>query len=265
MDAKQYINTLSGGIDLIIKCAEEKQYGVTFVEVSKAINMLDIYAMIAEENDSTLLEWMEIEENTPGQLKERWDNRKEIVEDYIKATWQRADEFFKRHGKNPQPTHLKETADAIDKAVNILNKWWQRKARIAKTEDNGQIPTPPNNSKQKHFFVNMTRQKATTILEGLKKAGYVATETATEDWLNAFGFGSGDYKQINWIRHQRRNKEQLSISSLLDFLSIIGVNINTIKDVVEYVFLVKIRPDSYTQFQGKYISEFHEELKSLLC
>lgn len=255
-----YINTLSNAIDLLIRCVESNQHGTDFAEVEKAVNRLDIAELMSEEPDNTLTRWMEVTGNTPAELKARWDGSKGMVEAYMKATGQRADEFFSRYGKRPQPTHLKETTEAIDRALQRLIKWQEAHEKEAE----GQTTTPTARREQKRFCVNISKKKATTIFERLKAAGYVDKQTKLTDWLCVFGYESGEYKKIRWIKYQRRNKDKVSAASLIDFLCCLGVDINQIKDVVGDAFLPKITPDSFTQFQKKYTSEYHEELKNLI-
>ena len=255
-----YINTLSNAIDLLIRCAESNQHGTDFAEVERAVNRLDIAELMSEEPDNTLTRWMEVTGNTPAELKARWDGSKGKVEDYIKATGQRADEYFSRYGKRPQPKHLKETTEAIDRALQRLLKWQE----LHEKENAGQTTTPITRNEQKRLDVNISKEKAATILERLKAAGYVDKQTELTDWLCVFGCESGEYKKIRWVKYQRRNKNTLSATSLLDFLCCLKLNINQIKDVVGDTFYPKITPDSFTQFQKKYTSEYHEELKNLI-
>ena len=70
---KKYINTLSCAIDLIIRCAKSKEHGISFAEVEKLVNGLDIADVINEEQDNTLTKWMEVSGNTPAEMKARGD------------------------------------------------------------------------------------------------------------------------------------------------------------------------------------------------
>ncbi|MBR1466804.1 MAG: hypothetical protein IJ607_10670 [Bacteroidaceae bacterium] len=257
---KKYINTLSNAIDVIIQDAKRNEHGITFVEVEKVVNGLDIADVISEEPDNTQEKWMEVSGNTPDELKARWDGGKGMVAEYIKASEQRADEHFSRYGKRPQPTHLKETTEAIDRALQRLLKWQEGHEKEAE----GQTTTPTARREQKRFSVNISKARAATILERLKADGYIARETMLADWLSALGIDNNEFKKIRWTKKQSRNKDKVSAASLIDFLCCLKLNMNKIKDAVGDVFLPKITPDSFTQFQKKYTSEYHEELKNLI-
>lgn len=223
--AELYISTLSNSIDLIIRCAKSKQHGTTFAEVEKVVNGLDIADVINEEPDNTLEKWMEVSGNTPDGLKARWNDGKGMVEEYMKATEQGADEFFSRYGKRPQPTHLKETTEAIDKALQRLLKWQE----LHEKENAGQTTTPITRNEQKRLDVNISRGKATTILERLKADGYVDKQTKLTDWLSALGINSTtNYQKIKWIKECSDSK-MLSKQALLDMLNLLGVNVYDIK------------------------------------
>lgn len=120
---KGYITTLANAISLVIECSEKKT-NVSFIEVLKTINQLDISDVINEikKIDHTFFEWMEVTNYYPESLLERWNRHKRDVDEYISYVDEQSKKIIDRYGKAPQPRYIKELVEAISVKLGQLQK-----------------------------------------------------------------------------------------------------------------------------------------------
>lgn len=128
---KGYITTLANTISLVIECSEKKT-NVSFVEVLKTINQLDISDVINEIKniDHTFSGWLDVTNYYPESLLERWNRHKGDVDEYISYVDDQSKKYIERYGKAPQPIYIKELVEAISVKLGQL----QRCRLFGKTE-----------------------------------------------------------------------------------------------------------------------------------
>ena len=120
---KRYITTLANAISLVIECSETKKC-VSFIEVLKTINQLDISDVISEikKIDHTFIVWLEVTNYYPESLLERWNKHKRDVDEYISYEDEQSKKHKAIYGKAPQPIYIKELSEAISTKLEQLQR-----------------------------------------------------------------------------------------------------------------------------------------------